>query len=188
MRSPTLFYEIQIVEDPTVATENLRKIEHKLLRQSLLCEQKAVTLLFESALKNQLSLEEMLLLTATRALQLKLILEHYQKIVHLNHENFDVAVNVIAETFPTLRAEAEMENSQEIKFQNACKLFATLLQKIKASLFIVSNFIESHSEISCENELIQRYLGNIRNCTHFLMDFTFRNAPRENLYGPFCLK
>lgn len=169
MRSVTVFYE------------NTKDVDKKLFHQSLQCEQESVSLLFDSVKRNEFTIEEILILTATRALQLKLILEHYQSILEIQEESFHNNGKNIETLYENLRAEAI--NEAEEKQKKALLIFANLFQTIVQCLAMIQCFQENAPEKNCDNELLLRYLGNFKNCAHYLTMFAFSKIPTQQTFS-----
>jgi hypothetical protein len=156
---------------------NIEQIYLNLLRQSLNCEQRAVSDLFDIILKKAFDLDQMLMIAATRALQASSILEQYKAVFDVQHPDCGSCVQLLNHSHEILRATADTSNSE--KPREAFLHFAELMNQLEKSVVIISD-TPTHED----NELMIRYLKNFISCTECLTQLAFREVGTPSA----CLK
>lgn len=139
-----------------------------LLRQSLKEEQQEVSALFDLR-ADETDFDHLLKMGALRAHRCRLILQHYALLFQINDRGFSASIASITEAHKNLLLE-KSRLSGRIHF----RIFS---EHIQNCLSIIESLFKGKLDISPKNNLMIRYLNNLKNSLQHLQNMALLTKP-----------
>lgn len=164
----------------TGVSQELEAFNFSLVYRALKIEQAEVSLVFE--LKTApADFESLLSLASKRALKAQLVLSYYGDLFQIRNPSYTKSLGQLESLHTELKKEALAND--ERKFLRALCLFTQFSDEIQKCFFIITNTLEKKLDMNPKNNLMIRYLENLKIAIKILRERTLLESSslRKNL-------